>query len=204
MFKIILALCFCCAANLVAQDTLATVTANITGPEINDEWFDECFGCDCSLGCDVGWEVSASSALKPEAGNSYEVGNLDDLRAKTAWIEGHADYGIGEYILYKFPKRLFVGLDSANWGGFIIMNGYFKSEKIWAANSRVKTFKMYHNDKPVCYVKLHDSMSGQDVKFAKPIYLKREDEIKLEIFEVYPGTKYKDTAISALILMGAH
>ena len=84
------------------------------------------------------------------------------------------------------------------------MNGYFKNEKIWTANSRVKTFKIYHNNKFVYLVNLHDSMSGQEVEFTKPIYIKPEDEIKMEIIDIYSGTKYKDTAISALIPNGGH
>lgn len=122
MFIPVIAFCTCFVTNLLAQDTLAIVTAKIIGPSINDEWVDGCFGCDCSLGCAVGWDVSVSSFLKPEGGNSYDVGNLEDFRAKTAWIEGKPDYGIGEYILYRFPKENWspIERDSVNFDGFII------------------------------------------------------------------------------------
>lgn len=157
----------------------------------------------CSLGCAMGWHVDASSYLLSQGDNHYDPSKFDDEVYTTAWVEGVEGYGIGEYMLLIFTKEDFHGMDSINLWGFHIVNGYCKSKVTWEANSRVKLLKIYHNDKPLFFINLHDSMYVQAVGFDQ-IWLKPDDEIKAEIIEIYPGTRYEDTAITEFIPLGAH
>lgn len=157
----------------------------------------------CSLGCAMGWHETASSYLAPQGGNYYDAARFDDGVPSTAWVEGVDGYGIGEYMFLYFTEEDFHKMDSINLWGFNIVNGYCKNEKTWQANSRVKFLKVYHNDAPLFYIRLHDSMYLQSVGFAQ-VWLKPGDEIKAEIKGIYPGTKYDDTAVSEFIPLGAH
>lgn len=157
----------------------------------------------CSLGCAVWWKLDASSCLSSQGDNVYDVSQIDG-RVRTAWVEGVAGQGIGEYVTFVFPDSSeYFPMDSVNLNGFRIMNGYCKSQETWEQNSRVKILKVYHNGNPVCLIKLHDSMELQNAVF-KTIWLKPKDRIKVEILDVYPGTKYTDTALSVLEPLGAH
>lgn len=174
-----------------------TLTADLDEPVETDNiqgW--------ASLGNAIGWDVEASSHLPSQKDNHYDVSKLDDGLIKTAWVEGKEGYGIGEYVIFRFTPSKFYIPDSINLWAFYLINGYCKDEATWKANSRVKTIKMYHNDKAMYVVKLHDSMNLQSFGF-EVIWLKPGDEIKIEILDVYPGTKYKDTAVTELLPMGA-
>ena len=74
-------------------------------PTLIDRFDQEDFKNRCSLGCAIGWVVEASSSLDSDKGNQYDAKKLDDANYKTAWIEGKSDYGIGEYVIFRFPKK---------------------------------------------------------------------------------------------------
>jgi len=126
-------------------------------------------------------EVSASSFLKSQGSNSYSPTNMRDMNPLTAWVEGESGYGIGQEITFE--------------GGIpnMILNGYQKSINSYYNNSRVKTFKVSYNGRALCYLQLKDLMGEQ--RFDLPINA-YEGYIVFEIIEVYPGKKWKDTAIS--------
>ena len=126
--------------------------------------------------------VDASSTLKASSSNNYFVQNLADFKHYTAWVEGRSDYGIGEYFIV-----------TSETGFNYIENGYQKSAKIWKSNSRVKTFKVYKNGSPVCFLRLKDLMGGQ--RFELPIE-SDDGYFKFEIVDVYKGDKWSDVAIT--------
>ena len=120
--------------------------------------------------------------------------------------EGASDYGIGEYFVI-FPKDDFdagmagdTEFDIPN----VIYNGYQKSYYLWINNSRVKKFKIYLDNEPVCYLVLKDKMGAQsfdlpsDWDFYDVDEWKEWKEIKFEIIEVYKGNKWSDVAITEL------
>jgi len=180
------------------------VELEIITADVSDEPLEEDdIGGMCSLGCAIGWNVSASSRLASQGENKYDVSRLEDGLLKTAWVEGVEGQGTGEYIIFNFPKSKFESMDSVNCNGFYALNGYCKSTSVWKANSRVKELKMYYNGTPLYVIRLHDSMNMQCFTFST-IWLKPGDKIKFEILEVYPGSRYMDTAISELIPLGAH
>jgi len=152
------------------------------------------------------FNTSASSTLSDQGSSSYGVSNLNDLDPNTCWVEGASDYGIGEYFVI-FPKDDFdAGLAGDTMFDIpnVIYNGYQKSYYLWINNSRVKKFKIYVDNEPVCYLALKDKMGKQS--FDLPIKATVQDEswlvewkeIKFEIVEVYKGNKWSDVAITEL------
>lgn len=160
----------------------------------------------CSLGCAMGWHTKASSFLKAQGDNTYDVRNIDDYRVNTAWVEGVKGYGIGETIAYTFTKEDFekakIG-NRINFNGFLVLNGYCKDKKTWTENSRVKRIRIDHNEEQLYEAILYDSMNLQEIAFDS-VYLQPSDTVTVTILEVYPGTRYQDTALSELIPTGAH
>lgn len=148
-------------------------------------------------------QIYASSELPPSGGNSYYAGNAHDFQAKTAWIEGKPDYGIGESITYVFDYSN--EPDQAEHLGvnkLLIANGYKKSRVLWKANSRIKKLRMYLNGEFYADIELVDAFEIQTVEFEPIMFRSGRKELKFEILEVYPGTRYKDTAISLLMFDG--
>lgn len=152
---------------------------------------------------------SASSTLESQGENNYKIENIHDLDLTTAWIEGKPDYGIGEFLTIEFNwKEEYEGFGKVyNFHGIIeIFNGYCKSEKIWAENSRIKTLKMYYNEQPICIIELVDTWQYQQLDLKKfftfpkyKINAKDGDKLKFEIIDVYKGTKFKDTGLSEFV-----
>lgn len=160
----------------------------------------------CSLGCAIGWHVKASSTLAPQHTNYYIADNISDYDTFTAWVAGGHKYGLGETITFTFTKEDFAKAnigEKINFNGFLVVNGYCKTEKTWKENTRVKRILICHNSKPLYEVLLHDNMNMQEISFEN-MWLVPGDKVTIKILEVYPGTKYKDTAISELIPLGAH
>ena len=155
----------------------------------------------------------ASTTLKSQADNNYKIENIHDLDLTTAWIEGNDDYGIGESFSIEFSfKEHYEGFGKVyNFYGIIeLFNGYCKSEKHWAENSRIKRLKMFFNEIPACFIELADTWEYQRIdlrKFFKepnsfphaPFEVKDGDKLRFEIVDVYKGTKYKDTALSEFV-----
>ena len=132
--------------------------------------------------------VKASSYLK-ENGISYLPENLNFSNKKTdmPWVEGVDGYGIGE-------KLFFSGIG----GSFHISIGYvsYKKPYLYTQNSRPKTIKLSVEGKPSFVVELKDTPHYQQVMLPKSF---NGETIVLEIMDVYPGTKYKDTCINNII-----
>ena len=156
--------------------------------------------CSWYCGGQVG-RITASSSLQSQGKYSYGAENLHDFDHETAWVEGKEGYGIGEYITYEFPYR------SPRVTTINIHNGYVKSDQAWLANSRVKKLKVYYNDVPYAILLLENSRSLQwfDVGVLGNHPSPKNAKVwtlKFEILEVWPGTKYKDTAISDIYFDG--
>ena len=187
------------SASVAAPEVKVIITDPGEPPTEND------ISAYCSLGCAMGWQTRASSYLKPQGLNRYDVRNLDDGLVNTAWIEGVKGYGIGETVTFSFTPKNFkeANLEKINFNGFLVINGYCKNKTTWKENSRVKRIRIKHNDKPLYETVLHDSMNVQTVGLPT-VWLHAGDTIKVTILEVYPGDNYQDTGISELIPLGAH
>lgn len=157
--------------------------------EVNDPNYDGpplLYGSGCTEGPS---QSNASSTLSSQGVNHYYSKNTYDWDPRTAWVEGKSDYGIGEYFEVDLP-----------YGGdnIIIFNGYQKSYSSWKNNSRVKKFKVYGDNKPICYLILNDKMGYQSFNLRDNDY----EIFRFEIVEVYKGDKWKDVAISEIASMG--
>jgi phenylpropionate dioxygenase-like ring-hydroxylating dioxygenase large terminal subunit len=156
--------------------------------------------------CGPSWYLSvdsvactATSFLSGQGNNAYHPAFAHDLLLTTAWVEGKPDYGIGEKLTFSFRSSNQDGFAS----GFYILNGYAKSPQNWQANSRVKKMRLYVNDQLLAIVELLDLRAFQKVDFGKvKVSDKKTTRFTLEIMEVYPGTKYKDTAITDVEFFG--
>ncbi|MBO4319322.1 MAG: hypothetical protein J5857_02515 [Treponema sp.] len=104
------------------------------------------------------------------------------------WVEGVKGYGINETISIEFKDPVY---------GFSILNGYadVQNMKLFKENSRVKKLKVEDLTNKLEYV-----MDFEDKVYFNYMELKKPSKsIKLTILDVYKGTKYQDTCISAMI-----
>jgi hypothetical protein len=160
----------------------------------------------------------ATSCLTAQGKNKYLITNLIDYNLSTAWIEADTGYGLGESFSFTINYQDGASFATAYefYGVINIFNGYCKSLKTWEENSRVKSLKVSLNNKPLCYIQLLDTWQFQTVDISllfknrymktnmqAPHEIKQGDNLKFEIVEVYPGSKYKDTAISGFFAEGA-
>ena len=141
--------------------------------------------------------VTASSAL----GEKYAADNAHDFSIVTAWVEGVAGSGEGEYVKYSFPGTC------PRITTVLIHNGYVKNWDVWRDNGRVKKLLMYYNDKPYVVLNLKNTMDLQRFEVGILGHEERSEaspawSIKFEILEVYPGEKYEDTAITEIYFDG--
>jgi hypothetical protein len=132
--------------------------------------------------------LQSSSALAAQGKNNYDSENVADHDPRTAWVEGKPDYGMGEYFEIEAPNIN------------TIYNGYQSSPTAWKNNSRVKRFKVFRDNKPVCLLDLTDEMGAQLFELPRS---ENEDASKMhtfkfEIVDVYKGLKYSDVAISEI------
>ena len=128
--------------------------------------------------------VSASSFLK-EGAVSYLPKNISDWdKTDKPWVEGVDGYGIGEKLIFNCSP-----------GSFHISIGYvsYKKPYLYTQNSRPKTIKITVEGEEPIIVELKDTPHYQQVMH--PGY----GTTVLEILDVYPGTKYKDTCINSII-----
>ena len=167
----------------------------------------DALGAECSFycGCNMG-EQKASSTLKQQGKKDYKDSNIHDLDFSTTWVEGAEGYGVGEWVEYTLPAY------NPRITELLIANGYVRTKKLWEENSRVKVLDVEVNGKPFARIHLADIYALQSVKVPYIGYSDRENRenlngkapirIRFIIREVYPGTKYEDTAISEIFFDG--
>jgi len=173
-----------------------------------DEMFEDIYdilggGCSFYCGCEIG-EISASSVLAPQGKFDYKAENIHDLSYETAWVEGKADHGVGEWVEYKLPPQ------NPRITDICVANGLIRTKKAWQENSRVKTLGVTINGEPFTTLHLKDVYAEQWFEVGEIGYADRENDlsgrapivIRFTILDVYPGTKYKDTAITEIYFNG--
>lgn len=152
-------------------------------------------GCSFYCACER-VKPKASSFLPAQGRMNYVPGNCHDLQYNTAWVEGKADDGIGEWIEYTFPTH------NPPLQQIIIVNGYVRTMKTWTENSRVKDLELSINGRRYAMLHLEDVYASQTFDVDDIETGGRPLTLRFTIRSVYPGTKYKDTAISEIYFNG--
>ncbi|MFO1172728.1 MAG: caspase family protein [Hyphomicrobiaceae bacterium] len=128
------------------------------------------------------------SVLDASDAGDYGPWNLFDGQADTAWVEGEKDAGAGQILTVTFASERTVT-------GLTITNGYNKSQRLYERNSRPKTLRLHFSGGDERDVTVADRMGAQSIAIDPPALALL---VSVEILSVYPGSKYKDTAISEL------
>lgn len=151
--------------------------------------------------CGHGVSVTTSSTLPKQGAYSYNAKNLTDDSNGTAWAEGVAGDGEGEWIEFTITSDFLIG---QSWQ---IGNGYNRSKDVWQQNGRVKKMNVLVDDKLIGYVMLANVSAYQSFNISpswlkdSPAY-KKGTRIRFVIGEVYQGSKYDDTMISFFVPTG--
>lgn len=145
----------------------------------------------------AGFTATASSALKEADGTEHKAENVTGWDRDTAWIEGQESDGLGESITLTLKKPGKVSRVG-------IVNGYTKSKELYAANNRVMILKVSVNDGKPFDVEIPDEyLREEHFWFDLPKSAALVKTIKMEIAAIYPGSTYRDTAISNINLLVA-
>lgn len=150
--------------------------------------------------------VTASSTLPPEKDPTtkerfdYLPYHAIDNNPSTAWVENAKGSGIGEWLKIDFIRPIQVS-------GMYIHNGYFRIEPRLGENNRVKKIRIHFSDGTSEVFDLPDPLTedfetmksnqGYYVKFNKKVLT---SSVKVEILDVYKGTRWDDTCISEILL----
>lgn len=132
--------------------------------------------------------VSSQLIERNRPSDAYKAENLVDGNTTTAWVEGADGAGIGEWVKFGFdtPKNI---------KAIKILAGYAKTEKVYMTNNRVKKLKIIFSDERYQIADLKDVNNFQRILIDRDSPTKF---IKLEILEVYKGSKFNDTCISEI------
>jgi hypothetical protein len=133
--------------------------------------------------------IQASSSLAPAS--AYAPDKLFDGRKEFAWAEGNAaNAGEGETLRIRLAAP-------AALSALELWNGYQRSPEHYAANARLRDFEFGPVGGPAQRYTLRDDPAGQkiDLQNTPP-----GTNFELKIISTYPGKRYKDLAISELLL----
>lgn len=126
------------------------------------------------------------SSFLIEKNKKYDKENLSKYEVDTPWVEGVKGDGKGEWFII---DNHFV------YGYLLIMNGYISYEKpyLYKQNGRVKQIKVTgENSGKSKVLDVLDTPHPQTVDIS---FLSEPEDIRVEIVEVYKGSKYDDTCI---------
>jgi hypothetical protein len=130
----------------------------------------------------------ANLLIRELPGEHIKTGRLSWIPVNIPWVEGEEGSGIGAFIEIEF---------NGAWDGFAILNGYVDPHKmkLFKENNRVKTMTVIDVDNKKQFdVDFEDYVYYKNIIFSKPT----TKHIKFIIKDVYKGTKYDDTCISAI------
>lgn len=128
-----------------------------------------------------------SSYLK-EKSKEYIIENLNKFNVDTPWVEGVKGDGIGEGFTIVNNQKI-------SYPYLLIMNGYisYKKPYLYKQNNRIKKIKVTGlksgNSK---IVEVLDTPHPQSVDIS---FITEPEDIRVEIADVYKGSKYDDTCL---------
>lgn len=148
----------------------------------------------------------ASSTLKDKT-YTYDVKNIFDKAPpkkfwlqNLPWAEGKDDEGIGEYIEFEIMSANELLDRMGDWTitsdiTVSILNGFVNpmKQKLFYENNRIKKAAVWIDGKRSFELDFNDY-----VEFTEFTVPKQTKKIKIEILEVYKGTKYNDTCVTKI------
>jgi F5/8 type C domain/TIR domain len=132
--------------------------------------------------------ATASSFRLGSQADTYAAAKAVDGDRTTAWIEGAADEGLGEWIRFDFDREV-------NLHKITLLPGYFKSDKTWSDNNRLASATAYFSDGSSRELKFTDRMDGQKVYLGSI----KTKFVRLVIKQTYHGVDGLDTPISEAV-----
>lgn len=140
--------------------------------------------------------VSASSHLRTDRWGQYQPWMAIDGTLGTAWVEGVAGSGAGEWIMLSFP-----GMVEVHSIGMDI--GYDKSADIFAKNNRIKKVTLIFSSGEQIELGFADKRGMQTIPLVRAPGPNIETTyVKVVIEEVFPGWKYDDTCLAEIEVWG--
>jgi hypothetical protein len=193
-FSLLIAMLLALHGRAGAADKIPLIKAKVSEPVL-----EEMMG-GCSLKCAFPWRVEA----QPGPTRKFvTVRTLNDETAMTAWTADEPASGVGTRIRLSFPKKLPAEMEGATpLYGLDLINGYWKSEELWAQYARLKKARLYYNDKPFNDVVFSDSRHWQRISLPD-FMIHSRDFLTLEVLEIFPGQK-SGLALTEIVLQGGH
>jgi len=138
----------------------------------------------------------ASSSLTETKTNKYYPELSYDGKVETAWQEATGTGGVGEWIEYHFEKECSISKIK-------IINGYGKYSNSgidrYPQNSRIRKAALHFSDGSVQQLSMADKRDFQEIS----LDVVRTRSARLEIVEIYPGSKWNDNGISEIAFYGS-
>lgn len=154
--------------------------------------FNKYYPCTVTIISEQIREYKDCSSFLTEKTKKYSVENLSKLAVETPWVEGVSGDGIGEGFTIK-----------NSWGKvypyLLILNGYISYEKpyLYKQNGRIKKIKVTGLRSGKSKVlEVLDTPHPQTVDIS---FIDEPEDIRVEIADIYKGTKYSDTCIHYMI-----
>jgi hypothetical protein len=140
--------------------------------------------------------VSASSHLPTDRWGQYQAWMATDGVLGTAWVEGVAGSGIGEWIELRFPGT--VEIHS------IRMDiGYDKNADVFYKNNRIKRVTLVFSTGEQLELGFADGRGMQEIPLVRaPGSNIETTSVKVVIEDVFPGWKYDDTCLAEIEVWG--
>jgi hypothetical protein len=140
--------------------------------------------------------ASASSVLPADRWGTYHAWSAIDDRLDSPWTEGVAGPGIDEWVMLTFPGKIEV------WGIGLDV-GYDRDTELFRANNRIKRALLIFSNGEEVEITLSDKQGIQMIALARaPGPSIETNYIKIVIKEVYPGTRYDDTCLGEIEVLG--
>jgi hypothetical protein len=125
--------------------------------------------------------ATASSTRAPIGGGPYNAANVLDGNLNTAWVEGAAGPGVGEWIQLDFDRD--VRLSRAR-----ITPGYFKNAKAWDHNNRLAAATLVFSDGSSRHLSFVDQMQAQTFELGGI----KTRWVRMSIDNIYSGSVDSD------------
>ena len=140
--------------------------------------------------------VSASSHLRTDRWGQYQSWMVTDSRRETAWAEGIAGPGIGEWIQLTFPGTIEVHSISLDIG-------YDRNADVFTKNNRIKRVTLIFSNGERVELGFADRRGIQEIPLVRAPGPNIETTyVRVVIEEVFPGWKYDDTCLAEIEVWG--